>query len=239
MYRLPAFPDCWSNQLDLSVIQPLLMDIDARLQAESLKTTILPNACDVFRALSETPPERVRCVIVGQDPYHGAGQAMGLSFSVPVGCSKPPSLRNVLRERDADLGLVAGGSGDLSAWARCGVLLLNRVLTVRSDVAGSHRGLGWECLTEAIIRAVSRLHAHCVFVLWGRDAQSLVPCIDGRHTILCDAHPSPLSAHRGFLGSRPFSRINEALVAHGQRPISWALPGDHRFDGEGHTPQLF
>lgn len=239
MYRLPAFPDCWSNQLDLSLVMPLLTEVGARLQAASFTETIVPNASDVFRALVETPPEQVRCVIVGQDPYHGEGQAMGLSFSVPVGCPKPPSLRNLLRERDADLGLVSGPNGDLTPWARSGVLLLNRVLTVQSGNAGSHRGLGWEPLTDAIIRAVSASQAHCVFVLWGRDAQSLAPCIDQRHTVLSGVHPSPLSAHRGFFGSRPFSRVNDALIARGQSPISWALPGDHRFDGEGDTAQLF
>lgn len=239
MYRLPSFPECWANQLDMRALSPVLATIQQRLTQESMLAEIAPPANHVFQALERTHPETVRCVLVGQDPYHGEGQAMGLSFSVASGRMIPPSLKNLFRERASDIGLGANASGDLTAWADAGVLLLNRVLTVRMGAAGSHRSLGWEVLTDAIISVLSARQTHCVFVLWGRDAQALRPLIRAHHTCLTGVHPSPLSAYRGFFGSRPFSRVNAALLAHGQEPLSWALPGDHGSHCEGHTPQLF
>lgn len=156
-----------------------------------------------------------------------------------MGTPIPPSLRNLLAERAQDLGIAPHRAGDLTPWAREGVLLLNRVLTVTKGQAGSHRGWGWEVLTGDIIALLSASLPHAVFVLWGREAHALHPLIAARHTCLASAHPSPLSAHRGFFGSRPFSRINAALTAHGQLPISWALPGDDGENWEGHTPQLW
>jgi uracil-DNA glycosylase len=239
MYRLPSFPECWANQLDMRALSAALATIQERLNQVALETEVAPPAHQVFQAFARTDPDTVRCVLVGQDPYHGQGQAMGLSFSVPPGQAIPPSLKNLFHERTSDLGLIAGASGDLTAWADAGVLLLNRVLTVRLGMAGSHRSLGWEALTDAVIETLSARQAHCVFVLWGKDAQALRPLIRDHHTCLSGVHPSPLSAYRGFFGSRPFSRVNAALIAHGQEPLSWTLPGDHGLNSEGHTPQLF
>jgi len=169
----------------------------------------------------------VRVVILGQDPYHGPKQAHGLAFSVASGVPLPPSLRNVLAERENDLGLPVPKSGDLSAWAAQGVLLLNTTLTVRAGEAGSHQGRGWESFTDEVIRVVSNKVEPVVFVLWGASARSKKALIDdSRHIIIESAHPSPLSAHRGFFGSRPFSRVNASLTSSGRPPIDWSLPQD-------------
>ncbi|HZI44939.1 MAG TPA: uracil-DNA glycosylase, partial [Ilumatobacter sp.] len=194
-------------------------------QTEYASRTVYPSQPHVFSALSLTPPEHVRVVILGQDPYHGAGQAHGLAFSVQPGVKPPPSLGNIFKELRADLGIAGPpGVGDLSAWARQGVLLLNAVLTVREAEPLSHRGKGWEAFTDAVLQTVSAAPEPVAFVLWGGHAQKKLPLIDStRHTVIQSAHPSPLSAHNGFFGSRPFSRANAALVAHGQQPIDWAL----------------
>jgi len=179
----------------------------------------------VFNAFDHTPFEQVRVVIVGQDPYHGPGQAMGLSFSVPRGMAQPPSLRNVLTELESDLGIPRAAHGDLTRWADQGVLLLNTSLTVRAHDAASHSGKGWERLTDAAIRALAEERDGIVFVLWGRHAQAKRTMIDARrHLVLCAPHPSPLSASKGFFGSRPFSQANAYLAAQGHAPIDWSLP---------------
>ncbi len=165
-------------------------------------------------------------MILGQDPYHEPGQAMGLAFSVRPGVRLPPSLRNIYKELESDLGLPAPANGDLSSWAEQGVLLLNTVLTVRAHQPGSHQKHGWEPFTDAVISALSEKREHLVFVLWGASAQSKLPLIDQKkHTVICSVHPAPLSAHQGFFGSRPFSAGNRALSARGIKPIDWDLSG--------------
>ena len=178
----------------------------------------------VFNALHLTPYADTRVLILGQDPYHGPGQAHGLAFSVQSGVRTPPSLVNIHRELHTDLGVEPPDHGSLEAWARRGVLLLNTTLTVRGGEAASHQGKGWETFTDRVIDVVNAKPEHVVFVLWGAHARKKKRAIDAdRHTIIESAHPSPLSAHNGFFGSRPFSRTNEALVAHGQQPIDWSL----------------
>ena len=181
-----------------------------------------------FRALELTPLESVRVVILGQDPYHGPGQAMGLCFAVPEGERVPPSLANIYKELASDLGLAPPAHGDLSGWARQGVLLLNKSLTVEHGKAGSHAGRGWEAVTDACVAAVAERPEPSVFILWGSHAQTKaarIPALQGqsRHLIIRSPHPSPLSAYRGFFGSRPFSRANAFLEAHGRGRIEWNL----------------
>lgn len=177
----------------------------------------------LFEALRLTPPENVRCVILGQDPYHEPGQAHGLSFSVPEGIPLPPSLRNIYKELSADLGVETPRSGDLSHWAEQGVLLLNTGLTVYESAAGSHRGFGWQHFTDAVIRAADSLPQSIVFILWGGDARKKAAFLSRgeNRLILESAHPSPLSSYRGFFGSRPFSRCNEFLLRRGEKEIEW------------------
>ena len=181
-----------------------------------------------FRALELTPLESVRVVILGQDPYHGAGQAMGLCFAVPDGERVPPSLANIYKELASDLGVAPPAHGNLSGWARQGVLLLNTSLTVEHGKAGSHAGRGWEAVTDACVAAVAEREEPSVFILWGSHAQAKaarIPALQGesRHLIIRSPHPSPLSAYRGFFGSRPFSRANAFLEAHGRGRIEWNL----------------
>lgn len=220
-----SMPADWSAEIADFPVENL-RQLERWLARERAAHTVFPPADRVFAALELTPVDSVRAVILGQDPYHGPGQAHGLAFSVPAGVALPPSLRNTFRELHDDLGHPVPATGSLEPWARRGVLLLNTVLTVRQGEAGSHRGRGWERLTDALITAVSARHDPVVFLLWGNPARAKRPLIDtGRHTVIESAHPSPLSAHRGFLGSRPFSRANEALAAAGRAPIDW-LPGE-------------
>ncbi len=195
---------------------------------EAAGTTIFPPAADRFRALELTPLADVRVVILGQDPYHGAGQAHGLSFSVRPGVKPPPSLANIYRELASDCGIATPTHGHLEHWARQGVLLLNTVLTVAEGRAAAHRGRGWESLTDAIIRAVAERSARTVFMLWGAHAQAkaaLIAAADGdRHLILTAPHPSPLSAYKGWFGSGHFSKANRFLAAHGRGTIDWSIP---------------
>lgn len=178
----------------------------------------------IFRALELTPPEAVRVVLLGQDPYHGPGQAEGLSFSVPEGVRVPPSLRNIFRELSSDLGLPTPASGHLGLWARRGVLLLNAVMTVEQGKAGAHRGRGWESFTDRLISHVATLDQPVVYLLWGAYAQAKAPLLTNpRQLVLRAPHPSPLSAHRGFLGARPFSQANAFLETTGESPIDWSL----------------
>lgn len=183
---------------------------------------VFPKSEDVFKALHLTPYKEVKVVILGQDPYHNDGQAMGLSFSVPDGLALPPSLLNIYKELKSDLGSEAPESGDLTQWAEQGVLLLNSVLTVRAHSAASHQGKGWELFTDAVLQAVNDKNEHVVFILWGGFARKKKPFIDTiKHTVIESAHPSPLSAYAGFFGSKPFSKTNDALQAHNQNPIDW------------------
>lgn len=193
-----------------------------RLKTDAATHSIFPCSEHVFRALTLTTLANVRVVILGQDPYHGLGQADGLAFSVPRGVAHPPSLRNILRELREDIGEPIPNKLDLSDWASQGVLLLNTTLTVRQDAAGSHRGFGWEALTDQLIQQINQQDRPVVFVLWGKDAQNKLSQVDRqKHLTICSPHPSPLSAYRGFFGSRPFSRINQFLMEHGHQPIAW------------------
>ncbi|HSR01230.1 MAG TPA: uracil-DNA glycosylase [Methylophilaceae bacterium] len=186
--------------------------------------TIFPPGALIFNAFNHTPFEKVRVVIIGQDPYHGPNQAHGLSFSVPEGIALPPSLINIFKEIESDLNIKMSGSGDLTPWAEQGVLLLNATLTVEQAKAGSHQKRGWEMFTDAAIKALNARRQNLVFVLWGSYAQKKGEAIDSsKHLILKSVHPSPLSAHRGFFGNHQFSKINQYLIEHGQRSINWQL----------------
>lgn len=188
------------------------------------KKEIYPRGPNYFAALDMTPFDHVKVVILGQDPYHGPGQAHGLSFSVPPGVPVPPSLVNIYKELESDLGIPRTRNGHLEAWAKQGVLLLNSVLTVESGRAASHQGQGWEQFTDKIIHLLAEEREHLVFILWGSYAQKKGAFIDRKkHLVIESPHPSPLSAHRGFLGSKPFSRANAYLKAHGLEPIQWQL----------------
>ena len=195
------------------------------LKKEYTTQKIHPDMYHIYEALELTPYEKVKVVILGQDPYHGVNQAHGLSFSVQPGVKIPPSLNNIYKELQSDLGISPVKHGNLVSWAKQGVLLLNTVLTVREGQAYSHRGKGWEILTDKIIEKLNEREKPIVFILWGKPAQEKMKMIDkSRHIILTSAHPSPLSAHRGFLGSKPFSKTNDALTALGETPIHWQLP---------------
>jgi uracil-DNA glycosylase len=195
------------------------------VQHERETTEVYPPDDDVYVALHLTSFAEVKVLILGQDPYHGEGQAHGLCFSVRHGIEIPPSLENIYKEMHSDLGVVPPNHGNLEGWARQGVLLLNAVLTVRARNAGSHRNRGWESFTDEIIRVVNSKEDRVVFILWGAFAQKKKMLIDAsQHVVIEAPHPSPLSAHRGFFGSRPFSRTNAALVEAGIDPVDWALP---------------
>lgn len=186
--------------------------------------TVYPEQNDVFNALTHTAFKDVKVVILGQDPYHGEGQAHGLCFSVKKGVPQPPSLKNIFKELQADLGIIPPSHGELTSWAKQGVFLLNTVLTVTAGEANSHKGQGWEDFTDEVIRQISDKKEHVVFLLWGAPAQKKSALIDSKkHTILKAPHPSPLSAHRGFLGCKHFSLTNEALAKYGQKEIDWKI----------------
>lgn len=205
--------------------QPYMRDLRAFLAAElQAGRRFFPPAALVFNALALTPFEDVRVVILGQDPYHGQGQAMGLCFSVPPGVPQPPSLQNIFKELASDLGVAPPSSGDLTAWARRGVLLLNAVLTVAPRSPSSHAGKGWERFTDRVVAELSSRREGIVFLLWGKYAQQKGGVVDrSRHHVLSAAHPSPYSAAGGFFGCRHFSRANELLVGDGREPVDWRL----------------
>ncbi len=217
--------ESWKAPLQAEFDAPYMAALKEFLVAEKAKgKRIFPKGSEWFHALDATPLEQVRVVILGQDPYHGEGQAHGLCFSVKPGVKPPPSLINIYKEMKSDLGLDAPPHGNLEAWAQQGVLLLNSVLTVEAGLAASHQGKGWERFTDAVIRLVNDQPRPVVFILWGAYAQRKAAFVDrNRHLVLASAHPSPLSAHNGFFGSKPFSKANAFLVAHGQAPIDWAL----------------
>ena len=218
--------ESWLAVLGDELAQPSMQELRAFLVAELADgRRFYPPAERVFNALSLTPFDAVRVVILGQDPYHGAGQAMGLCFSVPPGVPPPPSLQNIHKELETDLGLPRPSSGDLTPWAERGVLLLNAVLTVSPGKPASHAGKGWERFTDRAIRELSERREGIVFLLWGRYAQQKGAIVDAaRHHVLTAAHPSPYSAANGFFGCRHFSRANALLEADGQDAVDWALP---------------
>jgi len=215
----------WLEPLAGEFDQPYMRDLRAFLVAEKKAgKRIFPSGSDFFNAFAHTPLPRVKVVILGQDPYHGEGQAQGLCFSVRAGVRPPPSLKNIFKELHADLGMVVPNHGNLTAWADRGVLLLNSVLSVECGLAASHQGKGWERFTDAAIEVVNRQRAGVVFLLWGAYAQRKGAIIDtDRHCVLKAPHPSPLSAHRGFLGCGHFSAANEYLLSRGESPIDWNL----------------
>jgi len=214
----------WNPLLKDQFEQPYWAELQTFVQAERRAHQVYPAHDDVFAALHLTSYADVRVVILGQDPYHGPDQAHGLSFSVRPGVAVPPSLRNMYKELEADLGITPPGHGNLEAWARNGVLLLNSVLTVRAHEAGSHRKKGWETFTDQIIQVVSAKPEPVVFILWGNYARAKAKLIADHHHLIESAHPSPLSASRGFFGSKPFSKTNDALHALGRDPVDWSLP---------------
>lgn len=194
------------------------------LKREYAQQTIYPNMYDIFNALKYTAYEDVKVVIIGQDPYHGEGQAHGLCFSVKRGIMPPPSLQNIFKELQNDVGFRIPDNGELTDWTKQGVLLLNAVLTVRAGQANSHRGMGWEKLTDAVISKLNEREKPIVFMLWGRNAKEKQKLITNKnHLVLTAAHPSPLSAYNGFFGCRHFSRANEFLTQTGQEPIDWSI----------------
>ena len=214
----------WDPIIAHEMSQQYFADLRAFVDTERRSHTVFPPVDDELAALRATPLAVTKVVILGQDPYHGEGQAHGLSFSVRHGVRIPPSLRNILTELHDDTGVAVPNSGDLTPWARRGVLLLNTTLTVRQGEAGSHHGRGWERFTDAIISAVNGKEERTVFVLWGNNARQKRQLITNPvHSVLESAHPSPLSARNGFFGSRPFSRANEALAEAGFEPVDWTL----------------
>lgn len=215
----------WQAMLGDELHKPYMEALRAFLKQEKATGKIIyPPSPLIFNAFNHTPFEQVRVVIIGQDPYHGPGQAHGLSFSVPKGIALPPSLQNIFKEISTDLNVKMTGSGDLTPWADQGVLLLNATLTVEQAQAGSHQNKGWERFTDAVITALNQHREGLVFVLWGSYAQKKGNMIDAhRHLVLKSVHPSPLSAHRGFFGNHQFSKINQYLTQRGQTPINWQL----------------
>lgn len=214
--------DNWKQRLADEFTKPYFTNLAEFVRTAYLSATIYPKPKDVFRAFDLTPFENVRVVIVGQDPYHGPHQANGLSFAVHDDVAIPPSLRNIFKEISAEFGAPQPKNGDLSRWAKQGVLLLNATLTVAAGMAASHQGKGWEEFTDAVLKKVSEEREHVVFLLWGAYARKKGAFIDrSKHLILESAHPSPLSAHNGFLGNGHFKKANEYLVANGLQPIDW------------------
>ncbi|MEU2629003.1 uracil-DNA glycosylase [Kitasatospora sp. NPDC007106] len=217
-------PESWQDVLADEVGKPYFAQLAAFVAGERAEHQVFPPSGQEFSALEATPYDKVRVLVLGQDPYHDDGQAHGMSFSVLPGTKTPPSLRNIFKELDADLGIPAPDNGYLMHWAEQGVLLLNAVLTVRAHEANSHKAKGWEKFTDAVIRAVSEREEPCVFVLWGNYAKKKLPLIDtDRHVVVQGAHPSPLSA-KLFFGSKPFSQIDAALEGFGAESIDWKIP---------------
>ncbi|TDF95985.1 uracil-DNA glycosylase [Paenibacillus piri] len=215
----------WADLLAAEFEQPYYLELRQFLKKEFGSLTIYPNMYDIFNALHFTSYAGTKVVILGQDPYHGEGQAHGLSFSVKPGVPAPPSLQNMFKELSGDLGCAIPNHGHLAGWAEQGVLLLNTVLTVREATPNSHKGKGWEQFTDCVIRLLNERELPVLFILWGSHAGKKAELVTNkRHRILRSVHPSPLSAHRGFFGSKPFSQANDFLRSIGVEPIDWQLP---------------
>ena len=232
MMELGAWQALLQPELDKPYFAALMQRVD-----EAYRTgTVYPPRQSLFAAFRLTPPERVRAVILGQDPYHEPGQANGLAFSVADGVRLPPSLRNIFEELRTDCGVTLRASGDLTPWAEQGVFLLNTVLSVRAHAANSHKDFGWQSFTDAVIAALAELPQPVAFVLWGAQAQKKAALVEKSpypRLVLQSPHPSPLSAYRGFFGSRPFSQINAFLVSYGFSPVDWKIPED----AQKHSPE--
>ncbi len=214
----------WFQVLEQEFSKAYFADLKSFLLEEKNKYQVFPPGNRIFAAFDFTPFSQVKVVILGQDPYHGYGQAHGLCFSVPEGIPKPPSLINIYKELNSDIGIPIPQSGNLEEWAKQGVLLLNATLTVRANQAGSHQNKGWELFTDEVIRQLSNLHTGLVFMLWGSCAQAKVSLIDNtKHHILKAVHPSPLSVYRGFFGCKHFSQANHLLMLSGKSPVDWSL----------------
>jgi uracil-DNA glycosylase len=216
----------WETELKSQFESPYMLELQSFLKAERAQgKAIYPAEPEVFNAFTYTPLDKVKVVILGQDPYHGAGQAHGLAFSVKKGVAIPPSLRNIYKELQNDLSITPPQHGYLESWARQGVLLLNNVLTVEEGKAGSHHNYGWERFTDSVIEILNHKKENLVFILWGSPAQKKARQVDpNKHHLIISVHPSPLSAHRGFFGTRPFSKTNEYLISKSIEPIDWTLP---------------
>jgi uracil-DNA glycosylase len=220
----PTIEESWKNVLQDEFNKSYFIDLKAFLVEEKKKFRIFPPGSLIFNAFNHTPFDKVKVVFIGQDPYHGNGQAHGLCFSVPEGVAKPPSLVNIFKELQNDMGVQVPAHGNLVKWADQGVLLLNATLTVRENQAASHQNKGWETFTDAVISKLSELKNNLVFVLWGNYAIAKKILIDeSKHHILTATHPSPFSVHKGFFGCRHFSKINEILAKSGKEPIEWRI----------------
>lgn len=220
--------DAWRALLEEEFEKPYFVALCEKVLAARQETAVFPPEEEVFSALNLTPPDAVGCVILGQDPYHEQGQAHGLAFSVKPGVKLPPSLRNIYKERQSDLGLAPAADGYLVPWAEAGVLLLNTVLTVNEGAANSHAKFGWQTFTDAVFRVLWQLPRPVAFLLWGNQAKKKLEKASRNDApaprlVVASAHPSPLSAHNGFFGSRPFSQVDAFLAENGQRPIGWTL----------------
>lgn len=218
----PKIEESWKRVLFDEFNKPYFVALKQFLVEEKKHYTVYPEGKNIFNAFAFTPFDKVKVVIIGQDPYHGPGQAHGLSFSVPEGIQKPPSLQNIFKELQSDIGKEIPESGNLEAWAKQGVMLLNATLTVRANQAGSHQKHGWEQFTDSVIKTLSDKREGLVFLLWGRFAQDKIALIDtSKHHVLTAAHPSPLSAYHGFFGCKHFSQTNAILLSEGKEPIVW------------------
>jgi len=222
----PKLEQGWKKALENEFDKPYMAELKTfLLQEKSKGARVFPPGNQIFSAFNLTPFDQVKVVILGQDPYHGEGQAHGLSFSVPEGVRQPPSLQNIFKEIYSDLGIpIQQSKGDLSSWAKQGVFLLNAILTVQANMAASHQEKGWEKFTDAVIKTLSDQRQGLVFILWGKFAQSKEVLIDtDKHLVIKSAHPSPFSANNGFFGSKPFSKTNDYLKSIGKSPIDWNI----------------
>ncbi len=220
----PQIDASWAEALKNEWEKPYLDDLVAFIAQERRSDTpVYPPKMEVFNAFNYTPYDRVEVVIIGQDPYHGQGQAHGLSFSVTGEVKQPPSLKNIFKELKEDLGIEPPDHGNLEKWATQGILMLNTILTVRASEPRSHHGKGWELFTSSVVQILNERKDPVIFVLWGKAAQEKCGSVAPHHHVLIAPHPSPYSAHSGFFGSRPFSKINELLKSQGKQPINWAL----------------
>jgi len=222
--KKPDIDSSWYNILTQEFEKSYFLSLKKFLVEEKKKYKIFPSGSQIFHAFNKTPFDKVKVVVIGQDPYHGEGQAHGLCFSVPEGIAQPPSLKNIFKELHRDIGMEIPKTGNLESWAEQGVLLINATLTVRAHQAGSHQKKGWEIFTDKVIEVLSQEKEALIFLLWGAYAQAKATLIDEtKHYVLTSVHPSPLSAHRGFIGCGHFSKTNEILHFNGKEEIDWAI----------------